>query len=150
MSTVLPHKAPALTNFFRQASSDLPLLVQVRDIANRLLTELSTDRLSSDSQPASPLSPITPGSSRTANFLSSTSATGLNPDFRVGFITPPWRDNKIPVTDHLHAHAYILPADKLGWWRGVAYGGLGWYGVEDLIAEIRYVCVMVVFSSTLR
>jgi len=55
----------------------------------------------------------------------------------VGFITPPFKDTKIPVTDHLHAHAYIAPADRLGWWRGVAYSALAWYDIDDLIAEIR-------------
>lgn len=25
----------------------------------------------------------------------------------------------------------------LGWWRGVAYGPLAWYAIDDLIAEIR-------------
>ncbi|KAI0823018.1 hypothetical protein BC628DRAFT_1409407 [Trametes gibbosa] len=57
--------------------------------------------------------------------------------FRVGFITPPFRDNKIPVTDHLHAHAYALPADLMGWWRSVAYSSVAWYDIDDLIAEIR-------------
>ncbi|KAF8832610.1 hypothetical protein HHX47_DHR1001785 [Lentinula edodes] len=60
-----------------------------------------------------------------------------NPGFRVGFITPPFKDNKIPVTDHLHAHAYIEPSDLMGWWRGLAYGSLAWYAIDDLIAEIR-------------
>ncbi|KAJ3513733.1 hypothetical protein NLJ89_g2784 [Agrocybe chaxingu] len=57
--------------------------------------------------------------------------------FRIGFITPPFKDNKIPVTDHLHAHAYIGPADLAGWWRSVAYSPIAWYAIEDLIAEIR-------------
>jgi hypothetical protein len=57
--------------------------------------------------------------------------------FRIGFITPPFSDSKIPVKDHLHAHAYIAPADLLGWWRRVSYGPLAWYAIEDLIAEIR-------------
>lgn len=43
----------------------------------------------------------------------------------------------IPVKDHLHAHAYISPADLCGWWRGLSFGPLAWYPVEDLIAEIR-------------
>jgi len=25
----------------------------------------------------------------------------------------------------------------MGWWRGVAYGPLAWYAIDDLIAEIR-------------
>lgn len=62
----------------------------------------------------------------------------MTDSFRIGFITPPFKDNKIPVTDHLHAHAYISPADLMGWWRGVAYGPLAWYSIDDLIAEIRY------------
>lgn len=115
-----------------QSSSDLPLLVQVRDLATRLLTDLTRDRDRDSSD--TPISPISPG---TPSFIPSTPADASN-DFRIGFITPPWKDNKIPVTDHLHAHAYVLPADKLGWWRGVAYGGLAWYAIEDLIAEIRY------------
>jgi hypothetical protein len=57
----------------------------------------------------------------------------------VGFITPPFRDNKIPVTDHLHAHAYLGATDLAGWWRRSAYSSLGWYAIEDLIAEIRCV-----------
>lgn len=58
---------------------------------------------------------------------------------QIGFITPPFKDSKIPVTDHLHAHAYIGHADLLGWWRKVAYGPLSWYKIDDLIAEIRCV-----------
>ena len=57
----------------------------------------------------------------------------------VGFITPPFKDNKIPIMDHLHVHAYLGTADLAGWWRGIAYGPLAWYSVQDLIAEIRYV-----------
>lgn len=115
-----------------QSSSDLPLLVQVRDLATRLLTELAGK--SSTDVPVSPIS----ASPRASTFMASTPTTDTS-NFRIGFITPPWKDSKIPVTDHLHAHAYVLPADKLGWWRGVAYGGLAWYAIEDLIAEIRYV-----------
>lgn len=57
----------------------------------------------------------------------------------IGFITPPFRDNKIPITDHLHAHAYLGTPDLAGWWRRTAYSSLGWYTIEDLIAEIRCV-----------
>ena len=72
--------------------------------------------------------------------ISSGALTSRQPaesQFRIGFITPPFKDNKIPVTDHLHAHAYLAPADQLGWWRGVAYSPLAWYAIDDLIAEIR-------------
>ena len=57
--------------------------------------------------------------------------------FRIGFITPPFKDNKIPVTDHLHAHAFVGSPDLVGWWRGVAYSPIAWYAIDDLIAEIR-------------
>ncbi|KAG6845632.1 hypothetical protein H0H87_005839 [Tephrocybe sp. NHM501043] len=72
--------------------------------------------------------------------LSTPHDTPLHPHehaFRIGFITPPFKDSKIPVTDHLHCHAYIGPPDLMGWWRGIAYGPLAWYPIDDLIAEIR-------------
>jgi hypothetical protein len=109
------------TATFRQSSSDLPLLANVRNLATRLLASLL---------PAS--TPVTPSTAAPPAPLQS-----LNNQFRIGFITPPFKDNKIPVTDHLHAHAFIGPADLTGWWRGIAYGPLAWYAIEDLIAEIR-------------
>ncbi|KZP00815.1 hypothetical protein CALVIDRAFT_594990 [Calocera viscosa TUFC12733] len=59
--------------------------------------------------------------------------------YSIGFLTPPLYDPRLPVRDHLHLHAYLGRADKAGWWglRALAYGPVGWYGVEDLIAEIR-------------
>lgn len=105
-----------------QSSSDLPLLVNVRNLATRLLASLL---------PAS--TPVTPSTAAPPVPLQ-----GQSNQFRIGFITPPFKDNKIPVTDHLHVHAYIGPGDLLGWWRGVAYGPLAWYAIDDLIAEIRY------------
>ena len=101
-----------------QASSDVPLLSNVRNLATRLLATLT---------PSIADPPVVP--------------QNINSQFRIGFITPPFKDSKIPVTDHLHAHAFIGPPDKLGWWRGVAYGPLAWYPIEDLIAEIR--CVLI-------
>ncbi|KIJ21527.1 hypothetical protein PAXINDRAFT_177980 [Paxillus involutus ATCC 200175] len=108
-------------SLYTLSSSDLPLLVNVRNLAQRLLGAC----LRPPSPPTSPISP--------------SALTPSQPDagFRIGFITPPFRDSKIPVSDHLHVHAYITPADQLGWWRGVAYGPLAWYAVDDLIAEIR-------------
>jgi len=108
------------------SSSDLPLLVNVRNLARRLLSNF---------QP--PLSPSFPPSTPMSAFTTSTPLQAGDQQFRIGFITPPFRDNKIPVTDHLHAHAFIAPADLMGWWRGVAYSPLSWYAIEDLIAEIR-------------
>jgi len=107
-------------SLYTLSSADLPLLVNVRNLATRLLTALDTTESS------------TPSSS-TQSF---STQLEKNPRFRIGFITPPFKDNKIPVTDHLHAHAYIEPS-CVGWWRGLAYGSLAWYAIDDLIAEIR-------------
>ncbi|KAI0724286.1 hypothetical protein C8T65DRAFT_563047, partial [Cerioporus squamosus] len=112
------------------SSSDLPLLVSLRDIAQRLLQSL----LQSPSSPlASPLS----GTQPQAPLTDPSHGSNTREAFRIGFITPPWKDNKIPVTDHLHAHGYILPSDRMGWWRGIAYSAVAWYDIDDLIAEIR-------------
>jgi len=101
-------------SIYTLASSDVPLLSNVRNLATRLLATLT---------PSIADPPVVP--------------QNINSQFRIGFITPPFKDSKIPVTDHLHAHAFIGPPDLLGWWRGVAYGPLAWYPIEDLIAEIR-------------
>ncbi|KAG6832247.1 hypothetical protein H0H92_004212 [Tricholoma furcatifolium] len=99
-------------SIYTLSSSDLPLLVNMRNLTTRLLTTL--------------LPPSSPPTSSSSESL-----------FHIGFITPPFKDNKIPVTDHLHCHAYVGPPDLMGWWRGIAYGPLAWYPIDDLIAEIR-------------
>lgn len=109
-----------------QSSSDLPLLTFIRDTATQLLSSLLVMDL--------PL--LTPTSAGPLNTSPSQPRTRPS-NFRIGFITPPFRDSRIPVTDHLHAHAFIAPADRLGWFRGVAYSALAWYDIDDLIAEIR-------------
>jgi len=112
-----------LTHTF-QSSSDLPLLVQVQRRAQQLLHVLQRAPRSPDpyraSSPTNTQSPLT----KTANY-------------NIGFITPPFKDSKIPITDHLHLHAYIGDPDLAGWWRKVAYSSIAWYAIEDLIAEIR-------------
>ncbi|KAG5652287.1 hypothetical protein H0H81_005547 [Sphagnurus paluster] len=110
-------------SIYTLSSSDLPLLVNIRNLATRLLTSLLPH-----SSPTTTPTPVP---------YPSAPLQGQENLFRIGFITPPFKDNKIPVTDHLHAHAYIMPADLMGWWRGVAYGPLAWYPIDDLIAEIR-------------
>ncbi|KAL0579782.1 hypothetical protein V5O48_002193 [Marasmius crinis-equi] len=94
-------------SIYTLSSTDLPLLVNIRNIANRLLASLDTGEPTPTSQ------------------------------FHVGFINPPFKDTKIPVTDHLHCHAYIGSANLTGWWRGISYSSVAWYPVDDLIAEIR-------------
>ncbi|KAI0651591.1 hypothetical protein C8Q79DRAFT_45751 [Trametes meyenii] len=115
-------------SLYTLSSSDLPLLVTLRDLSHRLLSSLQA--------PSSPLQ--SPASTQPQNLLATDqSLRSTRQSFRVGFITPPFKDIKIPVTDHLHAHAYVLPADRMGWWRSVAYSSIAWYEVDDLIAEIR-------------
>lgn len=109
-----------------QSSSDLPLLADIKTLARRLLSSISTSTSTSGPSYTSPTPPCHDET-----------------HFRIGFITPPFKDNKIPVTDHLHAHAYIAPADRLGWWRGIAYSPIAWYSIDDLIAEIRFVPLVV-------
>ncbi|KAI1782094.1 hypothetical protein LXA43DRAFT_1151165 [Ganoderma leucocontextum] len=53
---------------------------------------------------------------------------------RPGFIAPLFRDNKIPVMDHLHVHGYVLSADLMGWWHVDGYSAVAWYDIDDLIA----------------
>jgi len=113
-------------SIYMLSSSDLPLLTFIRDTATQLLSSL----LPLDSPLLSPTSAGPLNSSHTQ-------PRARPPNFRIGFITPPFRDSRIPVTDHLHAHAFIAPADRLGWFRGVAYSALAWYDIDDLIAEIR-------------
>ncbi|KIK71327.1 hypothetical protein GYMLUDRAFT_33473 [Collybiopsis luxurians FD-317 M1] len=105
-------------SIYTLSSTDLPLLYNVKNLATRLLTALNASSAST-------------ASAETSN------PPDRHPRFRIGFITPPFKDNKIPVTDHLHCHAYVEPSDRLGWLRGLAYGSLAWYDIDDLIAEIR-------------
>ncbi|KAJ7630616.1 hypothetical protein FB45DRAFT_916065 [Roridomyces roridus] len=108
-------------SIYTLSSTDLPLLVNVKDLATRLLTSLLP--------PSSPVS--TPVST-------SVPLNQAASQFKIGFITPPFYDTKIPVKDHLHAHAYIGPPDLMGWVRGgFGYGPMAWYPIDDLIAEIR-------------
>ncbi|KAF8710305.1 hypothetical protein RHS03_02106, partial [Rhizoctonia solani] len=120
-------------SIYALSSTDLPLLVHIQRLATRLLTQLHPSSVASSFTPnenANP--PPSPGPNAAPNLP----LTPTSP-FRVGFITPPFRDSKIPVTDHLHVHAYIGTTDLAGWWRAMAYSSVGWYSIEDLIAEIR-------------
>ena len=124
------------------SSSDLPLLVTIRDLSRRLLTSLipASSPSSPNIQPANVTTPVTAVTpQQLLNHPPTKPQSSQSDEFRIGFITPPFKDSKIPVTDHLHAHAYILPADRMGWWRSVGFGPLAWYSIDDLIAEIRYV-----------
>ncbi|KAL5495589.1 hypothetical protein ACEPAI_1052 [Sanghuangporus weigelae] len=137
-------------SLYMLSTSDVPLLVQLTDLAHRLLTDL-TSHIRSPSSPTSPRSSSSPTFPSQPNIAEQTAnahletgteaaaAAGIQIEsqFRVGFITPPFKDSQIPVKDHLHAHAYVAPMDRCGWWRSVAYSPIAWYAIEDLIAEIR-------------
>jgi len=138
-------------SLYTLSSSDVPLLVSLRALAHRFLTPLASPpsvspRLSATpSSGAGTVSPLRLSSPdptakvnrRASSYPLTTTQDATRDEVRVGFITPPWKDSAIPVKDHLHAHAYLAPADLCGWWRGVAFGPLAWYPVDDLIAEIR-------------
>ncbi|KAF9535512.1 hypothetical protein CPB83DRAFT_872404 [Crepidotus variabilis] len=104
-----------VSSIYRLSSSDLPLLSDIRAIATRLLGAFLSG----------PADLPDPAEHSKAN------------NFCIGFITPPFKDNKIPVTDHLHAHAFIGSPDLAGWWRAVAYSSVSWYSLDDLMAEIK-------------
>ncbi|KAL5534562.1 hypothetical protein ACEPAG_1025 [Sanghuangporus baumii] len=135
-------------SLYMLSTSDVPLLVQLRDLAHRLLADL-TSHIRFPSSPASPRSPSSPAFLSQSNTAEQTEnahpETGteagagiqIESQFRVGFITPPFKDSQIPVKNHLHAHAYVAPMDRCSWWRSVAYSPIAWYAIEDLIAEIR-------------
>ncbi|KAJ7770785.1 hypothetical protein DFH07DRAFT_805184 [Mycena maculata] len=110
-------------SIYTLSATDLPLLVNIRNLATRLLTSL--------------LPPSSPASAPISASTSAPLQRGAT-QFKIGFITPPFYDTKIPVKDHLHCHAYIGPPDLMGWMRGgFGYGPLAWYAIDDLIAEIR-------------
>jgi len=111
------------------SSADIPLLAHIQFLGIRLLRSLNPD--SSSLQPR--LSLNVPTSSTVPAF----ELAKCPESFRIGFITPPFRDSKIPIADHVHAHAFIGTPDLAGWFRGVAYSPLAWYAIDDLIAEIR-------------
>ncbi|KAH7104176.1 hypothetical protein BKA62DRAFT_742081 [Auriculariales sp. MPI-PUGE-AT-0066] len=122
------HEKPThlhVPSIYSLSTTDLPLLVALQRIGQRLLSQIS---------------PVPPPAS--PSIAAPTQGTpALAPQdmsiYKIGFISSPWKDSKIPITDHLHAHAYVDKPDLAGWWRGVAYGPLAWYAMEDLIAEIR-------------
>lgn len=129
-------------SLYMLSSSDLPLLVSLRDTSCRLLSSFLPSSSpapspSLDPQSATTSSATTPQHLLPEPLFHSSDTPRNHPSFRIGFITPPFRDSKIPVTDHLHAHAYILPSDLMGWWRAVGYSSIAWYAIDDLIAEIR-------------
>jgi len=135
-----------------QSSTDLPLLLNIKELAVRYLNHFSAavpripsspgQPFLSGNRPATPTTSTSPTQLPTLSIPIQTLSVTTQADtskFRIGFITPPFRDTKIPVTDHLHAHAYVEPADLMGWWRSVAYSPVAWYAIDDLIAEIRQV-----------
>ncbi|EIW70738.1 hypothetical protein TREMEDRAFT_71367 [Tremella mesenterica DSM 1558] len=62
-------------------------------------------------------------------------------DIRVGFVGSVMKDPQSPHA-HLHAHAMLGPIDTTlpgatFWRRTVVFGGVNWWSVDDLRAEIR-------------
>ncbi|KAG8913935.1 hypothetical protein FRC01_004302 [Tulasnella sp. 417] len=122
------------------SSSDLPLLLHMQSLAQSLLTKQLGGTLSSSSSsnavPPTPTSP-NPGSPNPSQAITFSPETDPANRFNIGFIVSPFSDPKIPVSDHVHLHAYIGDMDLAGWWRKLNYSGMGWWAIDDLIAEIR-------------
>ncbi|KAG8908535.1 hypothetical protein FRB99_005895 [Tulasnella sp. 403] len=131
---VLNYHVPSI---YMLSSSDLPLLTHMQRLGETLLNRhvngtLLPGQSASQTNPTSP-DPETPNFSQTVSFADTDPAS----KFHIGFIVSPFSDPKIPVTDHVHCHAYIGNLDLAGWWRKINYSGMGWWAIEDLIAEIR-------------
>ncbi|KIO18181.1 hypothetical protein M407DRAFT_246547 [Tulasnella calospora MUT 4182] len=128
-------------SIYMLSSSDLPLLLHMQSLAQTLLTkQLSGTLLSSSSSPnavpPTPMSP-NPGSPNPSQAITFSPESDPANQFNIGFIVSPFSDPKIPVSDHVHLHAYIGNMDLAGWWRKLNYSGMGWWAIDDLIAEIR-------------
>ncbi len=106
----------------------------MRTLAQSLLSRHVNGTLS-HTPTSTPLSP--PPGSPGAQTIAFGAEADPSQQFNIGFITSPFSDPKIPVTDHVHCHAYAGTLDKAGLWRKLNYSGMGWWAIDDLIAEIR-------------
>ncbi|WVF71540.1 hypothetical protein IAT40_006348 [Kwoniella sp. CBS 6097] len=110
--------------------SDVPMLGHIIDTARHIL---STATISGGGSGGN--------SSATASEAERGKGKGKEDDFRVGFVGSVMRDPQCPHK-HLHAHAMIglidtsLPGATF-WRRNMVFGGVNWWSVEDLRAEIR-------------
>jgi len=131
-------------SIYALSSSDVPLLIQLQDVAAQLLsyfTEPGPSPLPSPNLNPQLIPPPSPVSATSAAFPRTSLAQPQPPQypFHIGFITPPLKDPKLPIGDHLHAHAFIGDMDQVKWYevpRKVAFT-MGWWAIDDLIAEIR-------------
>ncbi|KAG9047974.1 hypothetical protein FS837_001046 [Tulasnella sp. UAMH 9824] len=125
-------------SIYMLSSSDLPLLLHMQNLAQTLLAKQLSGTLSSNSGavPQTPTSP-NPGSPNPSQAITFSPESDPANKFNIGFIVSPFSDPKIPVSDHVHLHAYIGNMDLAGWWRKLNYSGMGWWAIDDLIAEIR-------------
>jgi len=114
------------------SSSDLPLLMHIQQVSQSLLTRQVNGTLLAGGS-LSTQSPSSPA----AQAITFSPETDPAQKFNIGFIVSPFSDPKIPVSDHVHCHAYIGTLDQAGWWRKINYSGMGWWAIDDLIAEIR-------------
>lgn len=112
----------------------------MQNLAQTLLAKQLSGTLSSNSPsgavPQTPISPV-PGSPNPSQAITFSPESDPANKFNIGFIVSPFSDPKIPVSDHVHLHAYIGNMDLAGWWRKLNYSGMGWWAIDDLIAEIR-------------
>jgi len=122
-------------------NSHIPSLYSLTTASIPLLQRLVTlcPKLLAEHFPSSPPSAPAPSATTPTSTPPSEQPQSPNLEPHIGFLTPPLTDPHLPIRDHLHLHAYLGPADLLPWLglRALAFSSLGWYDLEDLIAEIR-------------
>ncbi|OCF40344.1 hypothetical protein I317_05846 [Kwoniella heveanensis CBS 569] len=117
-----------LESVYGLGPSDVPLLGHIIDTSRQILTSSVTSSGEGSS-------------SATASEAERGKGKGKEDDFRVGFVGSVMRDPQCPHK-HLHAHAMIGPIDitlpgATFWRRNMVFGGVNWWSIEDLRAEIR-------------
>ncbi|WVQ99351.1 hypothetical protein IAU59_006484 [Kwoniella sp. CBS 9459] len=115
-----------LENVYDLGPSDVPLLGHIIDTSRHILAACSSGEASGGA---------------TASEAERGKGKGKEDDFRVGFVGSVMRDPQCPHK-HLHAHAMMGPIDTslpgaTFWRRNMVFGGVNWWSVEDLRAEIR-------------
>ncbi|WWD17357.1 hypothetical protein CI109_101798 [Kwoniella shandongensis] len=111
-------------NVYDLGPADVPILGHILETARRILLSSSIEAHTSS-----------------ANDAERGKGKAKDEDVRVGFVGTVVRDPQSPHA-HLHAHALLGPIDTSlpgasFWRRNVVFGGVNWWSVEDLIAEIR-------------
>ncbi|KAL7410176.1 hypothetical protein BDY24DRAFT_444338 [Mrakia frigida] len=126
--------APALSSIYEFSPASVPLLSRLHMLAQALLVDQFTSASSFNQN-----NPSSSSSSSSTTFPPSSPLPGRSQlQERIGFVTSPFKDPLNPGHPNLTLHAILGPLDKASYYtRGFPFGPLGFYSLEDLIAEIR-------------